>query len=141
MNLKTVVAATDFSEASVVAVETALDLAMERGATLYLLHVLELSNTGFNPMIGLVVAPPWEDWRQEALAQLEELVPENGDRQATVRLEVLVGSPSHTIAEFALDRGADMVIVGTHGYGGLARMLMGSTAEACSANRRARFWW
>ena len=85
---------------------------------------------GFDPMIGLVVAPPWEDWRQEAFSRLEELVPENCDGEATVRLEVLVGSPSHTIAKFAMDRGADMVVVGTHGYGGLVRMLTGSTAEA-----------
>ena len=70
MNLKTVIAATDFSEASVVAVETALNLAMESGATLYLLHVLEVPNTGFNPLTGLVVATPWEEWRQEALSQL-----------------------------------------------------------------------
>lgn len=130
MNLKTVVVATDFSEASVVAVETALNLAMESEATLYFLHVLELPITGFDPMIGLAVASPWEDWRQEAFSRLKELVPENWDRQASIRLEVMVGSPSHTIAEFAKDRDADMVVVGTHGYGGLARMLMGSTAEA-----------
>ena len=51
MNIKRIVAATDFSEASMVAVETALNLAMESKAILYLLHVLELPS-GVDPMVG-----------------------------------------------------------------------------------------
>ena len=46
MNIKRIVAATDFSEASVVVVGTALNLALESNAILYLLHVLELPSGG-----------------------------------------------------------------------------------------------
>ena len=40
MKLGTIVAPTDFSESSLLAVETAFSLGLDRGATVYLLHVL-----------------------------------------------------------------------------------------------------
>ena len=41
MELRSIVAATDFSETSMGALETAFALAMESGAVLHLLHVVE----------------------------------------------------------------------------------------------------
>jgi nucleotide-binding universal stress UspA family protein len=43
--------------------------------------------------------------------------------------EVLSGSPAHVIVAFATDWGADMVILGSHGRTGLARLLLGSVAR------------
>ena len=72
LNIKRIVAATDFSEASVVVVGTALNLALESNAILYLLHVLELPS-GVDPMVGLV-KPPLGDWNEDVMRALEELI-------------------------------------------------------------------
>ncbi len=127
MNVRKVVAATDYSEASVVAVETALSLAMETGSTLYLLHVLELP-TGVDPMIGLV-KPPMTGWHEKSMQALERLIPENKGEDVKIEKEVRVGSPATAIEDFAKEKKADMIVVGTHGRRGFARMLIGSTAE------------
>ncbi len=127
MNINRIVAATDFSETAMVAVETALSLAMESRATLYLVHVMELP-TGVDPMIG-VVQPPLPTWREDSMQKLQKLVPENWQQNIRTEKKVLLGSPATSIAEFAQEKNADMIVVGTHGRRGLARMLMGSTAE------------
>ena len=43
--------------------------------------------------------------------------------------EVLSGSPAHSIVAFASDWGADLVILGSHGRTGLARLFLGSVAR------------
>ena len=128
MNIKRIVAATDFSEASVVAVETALNLAMESNAILYLLHVLELPS-GVDPMVGLV-KPPLGDWREDAMRALEQLIPENWEEDREVQKVIVMGTATAEIARFAEQKAADMIVMGTHGRRGFARLLMGSTAEA-----------
>ena len=52
-------------------------------------------------------------------------------RTAGFRAEpvVLSGSPAHSIVAFASDWGADLVILGSHGRTGLARLLLGSVAR------------
>ena len=41
-----------------------------------------------------------------------------------------MGSPAENIVAIATDRGADLIVIGTHGRTGLKRVLMGSVAEA-----------
>jgi len=40
-----------------------------------------------------------------------------------------IGKPPQEILELAEDVGADLILVGTHGYTGVQRLVMGSTAE------------
>jgi nucleotide-binding universal stress UspA family protein len=42
---------------------------------------------------------------------------------------VMEGDPAHTIVEFARARPASLVVVGTRGHGGLARLILGSVAR------------
>ncbi|MGH9681700.1 MAG: universal stress protein [Candidatus Acidiferrales bacterium] len=42
------------------------------------------------------------------------------------------GDPKTKIADFAADWGADLVVMGSHGWKGLGRFLMGSVSEAVS---------
>jgi nucleotide-binding universal stress UspA family protein len=44
--------------------------------------------------------------------------------------KVLEGHPRTAVAEYAKEWGADLVLVGSHGAGGLARFLLGSVAQA-----------
>ncbi|MHB1124123.1 MAG: universal stress protein [Ramlibacter sp.] len=64
---------------------------------------------------------------EPALARLRE----GGYRAAT---EWRTGSAGETIARFAADGGYDLVVMGTHGYGTLGRLIMGSVATEVLAN-------
>lgn len=62
---------------------------------------------------------------EEAEAQIREFLP-----QADVKTQVFVGPPEQTIVEEAENWGADLIIVGSHGYGFWSRALLGSVSNA-----------
>ncbi len=134
MNFNTIVVATDFSEASLTALETAYDLALQGGHTLYLVHVMEPFVVTGDPTA--MLHPSVEQTYQEARDRLETLIPEQwiDDEKANslvVKSSVLTAASSaQAITRFAQGKNADLIIVGTHGRKGLTRMLMGSTAES-----------
>ena len=75
--------------------------------------------------------------RQQALAAVERAAAtlrggENGGLQ--VSTEVLTGSPKRTIVEEAEAWGADLIVVGSHGYRTWERMLLGSVSQAVAAH-------
>jgi nucleotide-binding universal stress UspA family protein len=57
-----------------------------------------------------------------------------GATRVTVTTKILEGSPQELIVEEARDWDADLIVVGSHGYGRLQRMLLGSVAGAVVAN-------
>ncbi len=127
MRYRTIVIAIDFSEASLLAMETGFTLAQDSEAVVHFLHVLN-PPVGMDPMGS--VTPSIPDLEKEAKSQLDSLVPENTPEGMTIRPVVIQGAPPATIAKFARAKDADLIIVGTHGRTGLGRLFMGSTAEA-----------
>ena len=127
MNLKTIVMATDFSEASLIALETALSLASENSASLYLLHVMEFpaSEDPDGSGLGAVV----EKLDRDSMERLRDLIPEKGKRTLNIQTLVRHGAPAEQISALARETNADLIVVGTHGRKGLARVFLGSTAE------------
>jgi universal stress protein A len=127
-----ILVATDFSVASGAALTFAKALAGQFGASLHLLHVLEdpYVTGAFAPE---VYAPPpaglREAWLKSAETTIEEqLTPlEKAAFHATT--EVVFGPIACTIVERASALGADLIVMGTHGRGGMAHLLMGSVAE------------
>ena len=53
-----------------------------------------------------------------------------------VSTEVLTGSPKRTLVEEAEEWGADLIVVGSHGYKSWERMLLGSVSQAVAAHAR-----
>ena len=53
---------------------------------------------------------------------------ENGLEGAA--FEVVMGQPANEVCEYARRRDADLIVISTHGYHGMKRMLLGSTAES-----------
>ncbi len=52
-----------------------------------------------------------------------------GSEGIKVKTESLEGNrPADTITEYAQEKGMDMIIIGTHGYTGLKKLMMGSVA-------------
>jgi nucleotide-binding universal stress UspA family protein len=55
---------------------------------------------------------------------------------AQVSAEVLTGSPKRVIVEESERWGADLIVVGSHGYKSWERMLLGSVSQAVAAHAR-----
>ena len=123
-----VLAPTDFSVASRHALATALMMAQRFGARLTLLHVVEpqfaaYAGAPFMPIVNLVS-------EQEAAARIAlEREMKALEGQTIVDVELRHGSAWREILEAAKDKNADLIVMSTHGHTGLARALMGSTAE------------
>jgi nucleotide-binding universal stress UspA family protein len=119
---------TDFSPPSEQAFKLACSLAREARGRLIVLHVLE------RPVIvqsGVAMAPPppppSEEERKAVLAQLHQVRPADPALPVEYRLEE--GDPATAVLQVAREAGCDLIVLGTHGRTGLARLLMGSVAE------------
>jgi len=123
--IHTILHPTDFSEQSRPAFDLACSLARDYGATLVVAHVapppLAL------PTEGVVLGPVFED-TAELRARLEQVRP--ADPRVAVRHRLTIGPPAEEILAAAEEEKADLIVMGTHGRGGLSRVLMGSVAEA-----------
>ena len=75
-----------------------------------------------------------EEWYERAEdnseALLEELADVADDYGVTIRTESTVGRPDREILQYAEDEDVDHIIVGSHGRGEGARILLGSVTEA-----------
>jgi nucleotide-binding universal stress UspA family protein len=130
IRLTKVLVPTDFSAPSAKALAYGRELARTFGASLHVLHAVEEPLAqGWNGY-GLPVLP---ELRAEVLAgaqrELEQAVsPGERDRQAT-ELVTRLGDPWREIVAFARERQVDLIVMGTHGRGGMAHLLLGSVAE------------
>ena len=125
--LKSVLIATDFSEASDKALRHALAIARHYGAKLYLAHVV--SSLGFTLVgpdaVNVATEIVWSDARQ-----LEARLVQNG-ALAGLRHEVIVsqGNVWDELGKMISQEQVDLVVIGTHARRGMGKLLLGSVAE------------
>jgi nucleotide-binding universal stress UspA family protein len=116
---------TDFSDRSRAAFELACALARDYGAELVIVHVAATPPV-FAPD-GIAIASPVEE-PYEPRVKLAEVRP--SDPRVKFEHRLLEGDPADQILKAARVGNADLIVLGTHGTGGLARLLMGSVAES-----------
>lgn len=129
ITIQNILVPSDFSECSDEAIRYGFELAHKFDATLHLLHVIQDPMTMPWAAEGLAV-PMLEvlgPWQQEAEARLTALVPP-ADR-GRVRVSSTVASPYPEILRFAEHENIDLIVMGTHGRGGVSHLLLGSIAE------------
>jgi nucleotide-binding universal stress UspA family protein len=121
---KVIIWATDGSSGAEQAIPFAKGLAQAHGARLIVVHVNEIA-------LGRAAGPVIfnEDEVQAAIRkQVEHLKQEGLD--ATLQLaDVAAGGVAHVIAEIADKKRADLIVVGTRGYGSLVGLLLGSVTH------------
>jgi nucleotide-binding universal stress UspA family protein len=128
--IKRIVVATDFSEVSAEAVETAVAFASETGATVDLVHVSTEATYPVPPPMDMLRMPvDVATAMEEASARLAQEEARVRARGVTCDSNVLVGRADAEIVDHADKTGSDLIIVGTHGRSGLPHALLGSVAE------------
>jgi nucleotide-binding universal stress UspA family protein len=122
---------TDFSPASEIAFNYAVDLAAREGAAIHLLHVIDDAMFATAYPDGFYTELPGlrTQMIDEAQKRLNELAARCQAAKVLVTTEVLVGRPAAGIAQEAKAREMDLVVMGTHGRSGLAHLMLGSVAE------------
>ena len=122
---KTIVWATDGSELADFALDTVRELARQDGSKIVAVHANELLRGRFG---GGPVFADEPDLEEKIRAQVEELHSVGLD----ATLEIRSGSKdvATLIADAAGDVDADLIVVATHGRGGMTAALMGSVARA-----------
>jgi nucleotide-binding universal stress UspA family protein len=130
--LKRIVVATDFGEAAEVALNYGREFARLFGANIDVLHVAEnVTARGFG-VDGFVpnVAELQREVDEAARRQLDALLTDEDRRELKAKPVLLTSSATAlTIVQYAKESGADLILMGTHGRGAMAHLLMGSVAE------------
>jgi len=153
IKIKKILFATDLSESARQSLAYAVSLSNLYGAGITIVHALE-ETQGMEAAIAYHVgAEAWarikkkqedsarsaiigkqravDPGMKDALTQFYETVSENEENQSFVLDEVVVGrgNPVDVIIEAAQAKECDLIVMGSHGHGGLAGILMGSTAK------------
>jgi len=132
-----IVVGIDYSPASDLALERAFELARARPkAEVHIVNVVNLY--GAHAVLDGSAEPAGfpKVTLADATAELERYVAQRRAAFAAslgsvnVRAHLRLEAPAHEIAQIAADLEADLVVVGTHGRRGIARLLLGSVAES-----------
>ena len=131
LSIKSVLVPTDFSDASEAALNYGKSMAEAFGASLHLVHVMEdLLAHAWAAEVYVASAPNLrEEIERESRLRLETMLPEADRERMHARVALLAGSPFIEIIRYAKANDIDLIVMGTHGRGPIAHMLLGSVAE------------
>ena len=128
--IKRILVPVDFSSESRAALWRATELAAALGASVDVLHVLDLPEARHMATEFYVPLPP--EYREElhrgAQKHLDEWL-STANVPAAVHRDLAEGKPSAEIVDYARNHADDMIVIGTHGRGGVSHLLLGSVAE------------
>ena len=119
----------DFSDASVSALEYAMDIAREANAQLTLLHVIEVPPelTAHYPASGdFNVDDIRAAAEAECLRHLRSLIPESMRSDGRARTVVEEGAAYDQVLRVAASDKSDLIVMGVHGRGAMELMVFGS---------------
>ena len=132
VTISTIVAGVDLSVPSEQALDRAAALAQLNGAVLVMVHAqaddapMENVDVEVLKQLGEVSAA----MRAEEVKRLSDKVTQLTAKGIQVELVHRAGPPGDIVAEIATERGAELIVVGTHGHTGIQRFLLGSVATS-----------
>lgn len=131
LTIKRVLVATDFSDASSAALAYACAFADRFSASIHLLHVLEdLASHAWTTEVYVAALPGvHEEMERQARERLEQQMSADARQRYDAVLALRGGSPFVEIVRYAREERIDLIVMGTHGRGAIAHMLLGSVAE------------
>jgi universal stress protein A len=131
LEIKRILAPTDFSPHAEVALRFACSLAERLGSTLHLLHVLpEVVPVGPDPMLAPSLPPEYyTETETQSLDALSKAIPPTWAHAPELEVAVRWGGAVEGIVGYATDLSIDLIVISTHGRTGLKHVLLGSVAE------------
>ncbi len=125
-----ILVALDFSPVAEKVIVRAKEMAEQLQAKLILVHVFEYIPP-MEPVGDMLLGIDWGINEQELVELAKERFTQLAEKQEITgcKRDVIVGNARTEIARYAQEQGCDLIIVGSHGRSGLARLL-GSTANA-----------
>jgi len=129
--IKKILFPTDFSDCAKTAQEYAWEMADQFQAELHVLNVLA-DVMMMMPEPGSALSLPQNylvDLKTEAEKALGKLFPEATKSGRKIVRALRMGNPFVEIVKYAEETEIDLIVVGTHGRGAFAHMLLGSVAE------------
>ena len=131
IEIRAILAPTDFSKHAEVAVRYACAMAERFGSRLHLLHVLsDVMPVGPDPMLAPVLPPEYyRESEQSCHEALGTMLGPSWPCPAAVETAVSWGAPVEVIVEHAKTHAIDLIVIATHGRTGLGHVLLGSVAE------------
>jgi nucleotide-binding universal stress UspA family protein len=119
----------DFSEYTDEILEYATEIARKFGASLHLIHVIPTMDY-FTPYESFITPENVEAAQQAIAVDVKKHLEETAGRISgiTVARAVLTGAAFVEITQYAESEGIDLIVMGTHGRGGIEHLLLGSVA-------------
>lgn len=131
--IRNILCPTDFSDPSREAVELGCEFATRFGATVHLVHSVEIPPPPGVPHIGATVAPYDTTEYERALHRSAEdnmaALAEAFAGKVEIVRHLVEGKPADMIIETADRVDADMIVIATHGLSGWRKLLFGSVTE------------
>ncbi len=110
------------------AIEQAVALASVHGATIHAVFIVNTANFAALPM-----ETSWEGvsdmLREDGEEALERVRTMAAREDVPTETNLIEGTPSKEIVHYATEADCDLIVMGTHGRGGIDRLLLGSVAE------------
>ncbi|MCI5166489.1 MAG: universal stress protein [Candidatus Electrothrix sp. GM3_4] len=138
--IQTIITPVDFSDNAEMIAESAAYTAGKFGAVLHLVCVVQ----NFEDYSGFFVPPVnlpnlEEELLKSAQQRMDEFIADKKEQYlevgvAAVHSKVLTGDVSEEILQHAKDIACDLIVMGTHGYKGLERIMFGSVADKVVKN-------
>ena len=129
--IRLIIHASDFSKASRRAFAQSIGLAKSHRAELLILHVLSIVPPFGGE--GYIAPGVWEQMEEAALGvarrELDKLVQKSRRAGVKAKKLLVLGSPYEEIARVCRRQRADLVVMGTHGRGGIRKFVLGSVAD------------
>ena len=126
MDIKKILVPVDFSDNSKKILDAAGYFSGKCEAQIHVVFVVQ----SFDDYLGFFVPHmPVAQFEEEMMQAAEQKMEKFLMGQKNVEAKVLVGDVSEEIIRHAEESGMDMIIMGTHGYKGLEKVMFGSVAE------------
>jgi nucleotide-binding universal stress UspA family protein len=133
--MKKILVPTDFSKASMTAIDVAYDIAKRSGASITMLHVIEEAGTDSYTISGQGHPSNVEETRftveliRKSKKQLEKLVTDPKYKDVLIEGELRMGNAFHGMRTIITEHKVDLVVMGTRGHTKLEEMVIGSNTE------------
>jgi nucleotide-binding universal stress UspA family protein len=120
-----VLAPTDGSDSALAAVDEAIEVVAETGASLHTIYAVDTHVVWG----GIGAESVMEAMRTAGRKALDDVVDRATAAEVTVEASAMEGTPHRAIVDYAEEHDVDLIVLGTHGRRGFDRYLLGSVAE------------